>query len=457
MSLIDRKVNDWSQAVSSLDDKPKMTAAALKAAFDSNSNQLKPAINGIIDDLTGSQGALNIGLTPIDGLSGDNVQSVLQAISLLIKSNDVNLASLERLFTADGASLVGLQPVSGVSASNLQQAIISLADTISKIDPYLGNPVAISQGGTGAKDSPNALYNLGCGVRKNYFDNPDFKINQEKAEYNIPISMGKIADRWYSEGIGNCEYTENGIITNNQYARQMWPSSTITAGKWTVSALCTGDIAVVFGKYGYADIKVNASSTNYDNGLASVTFDIPQSLLDQISYNDYIYIMCKSGLGTNKGLLKYVKFEKGETQTLARKLEDGSWERLEKTDYVTELAKCQYYFERIGNDRSEVLTNSVYVPVGAKAVTFIIPFNYKRINPTVSFSELSQYRLLIQFANETNGATSVDIKSFDLISSTKTAAKVTITLAAPTPVDGYMVLQRVDNSTAAWIDVSAEF
>lgn len=347
MSLIDRKVNDWSQAVSSLDDKPKMTAAALKAAFDSNSNQLKPAINGIIDDLTGSQGALNIGLTPIDGLSGSNVQSVLQAISLLIKSNDVDLESLERLFTADGASLVGLQPVSGVSASNLQQAIISLADTISKIDPYLGNPVAISQGGTDANDSQNALYNLGCGVRKNYFDNPDFKINQEKAEYNIPISMGKIVDRWYSEGIGNCEYTENGIITNNQYARQMWSSSTITAGKWTVSALCTGDIAVVFGKYGYGDIKVDVSSTNYDNGLASVTFDIPQSLLDQISYNDYIHIMCKNGLGTNKGLLKYVKFEKGETQTLARKLEDGSWELLEKPDYVAELAKCQIYFKRL--------------------------------------------------------------------------------------------------------------
>ena len=457
MSLIDRKVNDWSQAVSSLDDKPKMTAASLKAAFDSNSNQLKPAINGIIDDLTGSQGALNIGLTPIDGLSGSNVQAVLQAISLLLKNKDIDIVSLKKLFTSDGASLVGLQPVSGVSASNLQQAIISLADTISKVDPYFGNPVAISQGGTDANDSQNALYNLGCRVRKNYFDNPDFKINQEKAEYNIPISMGKIVDRWYSEGIGNCEYTENGIITNNQYARQMWSSSTITAGKWTVSALCTGDIAVVFGKYGYADIKVNASSTNYDNGLASVTFDIPQSLLNQISYNDYIYIICKSGLGTNKGLLKYVKFEKGETQTLARKLEDGSWERLEKTDYVTELAKCQYYFERVGNDRSEVLTNSVYVPVGAKAVTFIIPFNYKRINPTVSFSELSQYRLLIQFANETNGATSVDIKSFDLISSTKTAAKVTITLADPTPVDGYMVLQRGDNSTAAWIDVSAEF
>ena len=456
MSLIDRKVNDWSQAVSSLDDKPKMTAASLKAAFDSNSNQLKPAINGIIDDLTGSQGALNIGLTPIDGLSGSNVQSVLQAISLLIKSNDVDLESLERLFTADGASLVGLQPVSGVSASNLQQAIISLADTISKIDPYLGNPVAISQGGTDANDSQNALYNLGCGVRKNYFDNPDFKINQEKAEYNIPISMGKIVDRWYSEGIGDCEYTENGIITDGQYLRQMWQSGTITAGKWTFSALCTGNLHIEFGKYGYSDISVKTSSDNYDNGFASVTFEVSKELVDKINYNDYIYIWCYQGLGERKGLLNYVKLEKGETQTLARKLEDGSWELLEKPDYVAELAKCQYYFERIGNSTSAALTNTVYVPKGAKAVTFIIPFTYKRIIPTISFSELSQYRLLIQSVNETNLATSVGIKSFGLTGVTKTAAKVTITTNGDVPFDGYMVLQRADNSTAAWIDVSAE-
>ena len=108
MALIDRKVSDWSQSVSSLDDKPQMTAAALKAAFDSNSNQLKPAINGIIDGLTGSQGALNIGLTPIDGLYGGNVQAVLQAVSLLLKNKDIDISNLERLFTADGASLVGL-------------------------------------------------------------------------------------------------------------------------------------------------------------------------------------------------------------------------------------------------------------------------------------------------------------------------------------------------------------
>lgn len=81
MSLIDRKVNNWSQAVSSLDDKPKLTAAALKAAFDSNTNQLKPVINGIIDDLTGTDGASNIGLNAIDGLAGNNVLETLLTVA----------------------------------------------------------------------------------------------------------------------------------------------------------------------------------------------------------------------------------------------------------------------------------------------------------------------------------------------------------------------------------------
>ena len=49
--LNDRKIQDWTQAVSSLADKPQMTAAALKAAFDGNTNQVKPAFNGLIDDL----------------------------------------------------------------------------------------------------------------------------------------------------------------------------------------------------------------------------------------------------------------------------------------------------------------------------------------------------------------------------------------------------------------------
>lgn len=38
MSLKQRKVNSWSQAISSLEDNPRMTATELKSAFDTNTN-----------------------------------------------------------------------------------------------------------------------------------------------------------------------------------------------------------------------------------------------------------------------------------------------------------------------------------------------------------------------------------------------------------------------------------
>lgn len=84
MALNDRKITDWTQPVSSLDDRPQMTAAALKAAFDSNTNQIKPAVNGMIDDLTGTGGAGNIGVATIAGVTGTTVQAMLAALKALI-------------------------------------------------------------------------------------------------------------------------------------------------------------------------------------------------------------------------------------------------------------------------------------------------------------------------------------------------------------------------------------
>lgn len=84
MGLLDRKITSFVQPVTSLDDKPQMTAAALKAAFDSNSNELRPALNGVIDDLSGTGGAGEIGVTAISGVDGTTVQLVLVALKSII-------------------------------------------------------------------------------------------------------------------------------------------------------------------------------------------------------------------------------------------------------------------------------------------------------------------------------------------------------------------------------------
>ena len=86
--LKDRKITSWTQPVSSLADEPQMSAAALKAAFDSNTNEVKPALNGMIDDLTGTGGAGNVGTSPIDGVTGTDVQTMLAFLKGLIDLRD---------------------------------------------------------------------------------------------------------------------------------------------------------------------------------------------------------------------------------------------------------------------------------------------------------------------------------------------------------------------------------
>lgn len=60
--LKNRKITGFVKPVTALADTPKMSAQKLKEWFDSNSTgELKTAVNGMIDDLTGPDGASNIG------------------------------------------------------------------------------------------------------------------------------------------------------------------------------------------------------------------------------------------------------------------------------------------------------------------------------------------------------------------------------------------------------------
>ena len=65
LSLSDRKITSYSKNIVDLADKPNLTAQELKAYFDGRTDEeIKTAINGIIDDLTGSNGAYNLGISP---------------------------------------------------------------------------------------------------------------------------------------------------------------------------------------------------------------------------------------------------------------------------------------------------------------------------------------------------------------------------------------------------------
>ena len=51
MGIKTRKIDEWQNPVVGEDDRPNRPAAQMKAIFDSNSNQLKDSLNGMIDDL----------------------------------------------------------------------------------------------------------------------------------------------------------------------------------------------------------------------------------------------------------------------------------------------------------------------------------------------------------------------------------------------------------------------
>ena len=77
MSLTDHKITYWENPISDLPDSPQLSADAMKTAFDSNSNELKTSVNGIITELTSTAGAGQIGSAPITGVTGTTIWAQL--------------------------------------------------------------------------------------------------------------------------------------------------------------------------------------------------------------------------------------------------------------------------------------------------------------------------------------------------------------------------------------------
>ncbi len=82
----DEDFNDLD--IMSLPSRPSaagMSAAQLQERFDAGSKQvIMPKFNQLIDLLNGTEGADNIGIAPIEGLSGYTVQQILFAIKMLL-------------------------------------------------------------------------------------------------------------------------------------------------------------------------------------------------------------------------------------------------------------------------------------------------------------------------------------------------------------------------------------
>ncbi|MEF9863939.1 MAG: hypothetical protein RR777_03265, partial [Christensenellaceae bacterium] len=81
------RINTKVNVVEGLETRPQMPPQTLKQKFDEDSVNLKADVNGIvdgvnavIDELTSTNGAKNIGTAKIDGVVGGNVQDVMQGL-----------------------------------------------------------------------------------------------------------------------------------------------------------------------------------------------------------------------------------------------------------------------------------------------------------------------------------------------------------------------------------------
>jgi hypothetical protein len=117
MALNEHKVQeaDFSaKDIATLSDRPStdgMGAQALKERFDAGAKKvIAPKINALIDELVSQNGASGIGVVPIDGLSGYDIQNVLIAIKMLLDTKKpTETADIEigkKFDTAEAQSLV---------------------------------------------------------------------------------------------------------------------------------------------------------------------------------------------------------------------------------------------------------------------------------------------------------------------------------------------------------------
>lgn len=87
-----QKLVSFTKKVADLADKPALNASQLKAQFDAAPDEVRQYLNNLIDALVrtteGDSGAKNIGATTIGGLTGTDIQSLLESLKTYVDKAD---------------------------------------------------------------------------------------------------------------------------------------------------------------------------------------------------------------------------------------------------------------------------------------------------------------------------------------------------------------------------------
>ena len=272
----------------------------------------------------------------------------------------------------------------------------------------------------------------------NWLGNSNFRIAQ--AGYGGMHGTQKYAcDRWYDTyGYGSFSFDESQGLTiaygtNHAYLVQKIDGASLLHGKYVTLAcqLSDGTVYVNSGVF-------NSSGTSFQIVVDSgKTFTL---------YYDRAEFVVTSGSMTIKWAALYEGSYTADTLPA-----------YQPKGYSAELAECMRYFERIGSAESIKLGNNIYVGSGAKAFVFSIKYAPKRLkSPSVTFSDVSNYRVLFQDAVNASVYGASGITAIDDIMAESPYAQFRVSISSAIDTNSWAVLQRQDGAQNAYIDISAD-
>lgn len=208
---------------------------------------------------------------------------------------------------------------------------------------------------------------------------------------------------------------------------------------------------------------LDSGTVSYTTGIGLTLTGTIRQKLENAPATAYPYIGMASGTATIRyangavtitssgGVIKWAALYEGEytAETLPEYQPKG---------YGAELAACLHYFERIGDAKSAVLGVPMFAPSGASSFLCSVAYYPKRLqNPTVLLNGVSNYRALVFSANTVEGYGAMAVSSFDTIYTTSTRCQFRVNFNGTFVIDSIIILQRTDDATKAYIDISAEF
>ena len=223
-----------------------------------------------------------------------------------------------------------------------------------------GSVVPVKGGGTGSKNTQNALNTLGAGVPPNLLHNAYFfgggsqqgggqlPVNQQgQTSYGTGITNA--FDRWEKDSSASVELTSTGLVVTSPSSPG---SRAITQAVEDYNKLSGQDLTLSVLAFGTGSINLgyNAGSSIYQGeavltqspALISYSFMVPDN---PSNFNAII----RSVLSTTENSIAIMaaKLEFGTSQTLAYQDNGNNWHLLPQTDmnFGIQLLLCQRYYQ----------------------------------------------------------------------------------------------------------------